>query len=346
MSCINKRLLKELRLLTIEQNKKPLVENDYIVSFDDSDLTKVYAIIKGPYDSLYRHKFIRLNFDIPSEYPHLPPIVTFVNYDGSKIHPTLYSCGRVCCTILNTWPSVESESKNKLEAWTSSFGIETVILTFFSFLDNEPYKYEANAPNNESYNTYVLHQTWNTCLIRYLEHKDTQPELFTTFISNYLLINISEIMNDLQNLNYIYPPDAYDTKCFYIGYYTLNYNIILNKLIEWYNFIDYKENLELNDTNIDYNTFTTTDYNCNICFDTQENNNECILLSCKHSFHKTCLIQHIGNNGNICSICRTTIIELDTLLFDNKWIINPLTKRKVKIGSRTYNRLIEDKIID
>jgi len=350
MTFVNKRLLKELRLLTIQQNSKNLLDNDYLVSFDESDLTKVFAIIKGPKDSLYRHKFIRLNFDIPNNYPFSPPKVSFVNYDGTRIHPVFYETGVVCCTILNTWPSLESESKNKLEAWTSSFGIETVILTFFSFLDKEPYTYEANAPNNDSYNAYVLFQGWYTCLIRYLESRNEQPELFTTFISNYLLMNVSDIMEDLTDLNKDYPPDAYQTNCFYIGYYTVNYIKVMNKLVEWYNFIDYKENLEL-ETDIDYATFLNTDYSCNICFDTAVDG-ELIELSCKHSFHIKCIKLHVTNNGNICSLCRTDIntkdlekINVEVNDTENNWIINPETKRKVKVGSKTYKRLKEEKII-
>ena len=359
MLSVNKRLLKELRLLTIQQNSKDLLDNDYLVSFDESNLNKVFAIIKGPEDSLYRHKFIRLNFDIPNDYPFSPPIVTFINYDGSKIHPTLYSCGRVCCTILNTWPSIESESKNKLEAWTSSMNIETVILTFLSFLDNEPYTYEANAPNNDSYNTYVLFQGWYTCLIKYLENKNEQPELFTTFISNYLLLNISDIMEDLTDLNNTYNPDAYQTDCFYIGYYMINYIRIMNKLGEWYNFIDYKEHIETDQHNISFNDFSNINYSCNICFDTDDNiENEQIKLSCKHNFHTECIKLHVNNNGNICSLCRTDINIEDlekinnNMSFDDinlnlniNWIINPETKRKVKINSRTYKRLKLENII-
>jgi ubiquitin-protein ligase len=360
MSSVNKRLLKELRLLTIQQRKKPLHENDYIISFDESDLTKVYAIIKCPYDSLYRHKFIRLNFDIPNNYPFSPPKVYFVNYDGSKVHPTLYSCGRVCCTILNTWPSIESESKNKLEAWTSSFGIESVILTIFSFLDNEPYTHEASAPNNDSYNTYVLFQGWYTCLIRYLENKNEQPELFTTFISNYLLLNINNIMEDLRDLNDTYPPDAYETNCFYIGYYMINYIQVINKLGEWYNFIDYKEHIESEQHDLSFNDFSNINHSCNICFDTNENQHDIISLSCggktPHNFHIGCIKLHVNNNGNICSLCRTDINKEDLEKInknnvndvedvENSWIINPETKRKVKIGSKTYKRLKLENII-
>lgn len=331
MSCINKRLLKELRQLIKEQNSKSLLENDYLISFDEHDLAKVYAIIKCPHDSLYRHKFIRLDFDIPDDYPFSPPKVSFVNYDGSRIHPILYENSRVCCTILNTWPSLESDSKNKLEAWTSSFGIETVLLTISSFLDNEPYKHEANAPNNDSYNTFVLFKTWNTCLFKYLEN--AQPELFTQFISSYICQNISEIMDDLQDFNAIYPPNAYNTRCFYIGYYTLNYNTILDKLIDWYNFLDDNElECPIENTDTDEKSF-----NCNICFDTSDYPHF-TTLSCQHTFHNKCILEHANNNGNICSLCRTDINNLDEI----SWIINPETKRRVKIGSRTYYRLFEN----
>ena len=334
MSSVNKRLLKELKQLTIEQNSKNLLENDYLISFDEHDLTKVYAIIKCPNDSLYRHKFIRLDFDIPDDYPHSPPNVSFVNYDGSRIHPILYGNQRVCCTILNTWPSLESDSKNKLEAWTSSFGIETVILTISSFLDNEPYKHEANAPNNDSYNTFVLFKTWNTCLFKYLENP--QPELFTQFISSYICENISQIMDDLQDYNEIYPPNAYNTRCFYIGYYTLNYNIILDKLIEWYNFLDEGEGEGTEGEGMVDRFGLDTTFNCNICFDTSEYPHF-TTLSCQHKFHNKCILEHINNNGNICSLCRTDINTKD--LKSLSWIINPETKRLVKIGSRTYYTL-------
>jgi ubiquitin-protein ligase len=51
---MNKRLYKELKDLIIQQESKPLLENDYLIYFEDDDMTKVYAIIKGNYDSVYR----------------------------------------------------------------------------------------------------------------------------------------------------------------------------------------------------------------------------------------------------------------------------------------------------
>lgn len=338
---MNKRLFKELRKLISEQNSKPLLENDYLVSFNEDNINKVYSIIKCPYDSVYRHKFIKLNFDIPQDYPHSPPKVTFVNYDGVRIHPNMYEDGKCCSTILNTWPSDN-------EKWTSSMGIETILLTFHSFLDYQPYTFEPGGRDDPSYTEFVLFQSWKTCLLHYV-HDYSQPDIFTTFIHNYLMINVQEIFNDLVSLHDTYPYGPRYTPCFEIDNYIINYDYIINRLEQHYQYIDYRDNFAT-DENIDYNTFANLEYKCNICFDTNEYNNY-ITLSCGHSFHTECIHTHINNNGNICSLCRTALSN-ENIEHINKicckkeqWIINPDTKRRVKVGSRTYQRLIYEGII-
>jgi hypothetical protein len=55
-------------------------------------------------------------------------------------------------------------------------------------------------------------------------------------------------------------------------------------------------------------------------------------------------------------LCRTNIIEniiesnieqnaSNKKYIDEQWIINPETKRRVKIGSRTYKRLVQEGVI-
>lgn len=338
---MNKRLLKELKKLITEQNNKPLLDNDYLVSFDETNINKVYSIIKCPYDSVYRHKFIKLNFDIPEDYPHSPPKVTFVNYDGVRIHPNMYEDGKCCSTILNTWPSDN-------EKWTSSMGIETILLTFHSFLDNNPYTYEPGGRDDHSYTEYVLFQSWKTCLLHYI-HDYNQPELFTTFIHNYLMIYLQDIFEDLNKLMEEYPYGPRYTGCFEIDNYIINYEYIINRLEQHYQYIDYKENYN---NEMDYNTFLNINYQCNICFDTCEYNNY-LNLNCGHSFHIECIHNHIQNNGNICSLCRTSIP--DNLLYNinnyccktqDRWVVNPETKRRIKVGGKTYQRLIDEGIIE
>lgn len=378
MSSMNKRLIKEIRDLYTTQNSKSLLENDYIIHYDDENLQKIQVLIKPPKDSVYRHKFIRLDIDVPDNYPHSPPDVTFVNYDGTRIHPNMYENGKCCATILNTW------GESKYEKWTSSMGIETVILTFHSFLDNNPYIYEPGNRDDPEYTVYVKYQSWITCLIKYLQNDEV--EIFKEYIHNYLLMNVGDIFNELLELRDIYPFGYYYTKCFEIDNYIINYNTIIDTLQNFYNFMDFTvHDIE----NINFIEFCNKEYKCNICYDTDDqiqkefniliqkhdetkvDNHLFYKLNCPHKFHRKCLIEHIENNNSVCPMCRHDISDYeiqelhcisDLDLYEMKeqvtinkeiilndpelWIINPLTKRRVKKGGRTYKHLVSNGIIE
>jgi ubiquitin-protein ligase len=327
--------MSELRRMMLAQNAKPLLENDYLVHFDENNLTKVHTLIKPPKDSVYKHKFIRLDFDIPEDYPHSPPKVTFINFDGVRIHPNFYEDGRCCSTILNTW------GNSKFEKWTSSMGIETILLTFHSFLDNNPYMYEPGGRDDESYTVFVQYQSWHTCLVKYLHFEII--EQFRVFMTSYLMQNIDEIFRVLIELRNMYPFGYYYTKCFEIDDYVINYDSVIELLQYYYYHIlasvpgsedVSKEVTETEETN------SQSQCQCNICFDTQA---LCIYgnTKCGHTFHKQCLKEHLEKNSNVCPLCRS---ELDNKDVDY-WVINPQTKRKVKLGSRTYKYIVENKLV-
>jgi ubiquitin-protein ligase len=330
---MNKRLLREVRNLYIQQDQVPLLQNDYLVYVDETDMSRVHAIIKSPYDSVYRHKFIRLDLVIPDNYPHSPPEVTFVNHDGVRIHPNMYENGKCCSTILNTW------GDDKFEKWTSSMGIETILLAFQSFLDNNPYTYEPGGRDDPSYTVFVLFQSWYSCLIRYLQF-ETIP-LFQQYMQNYMLTNIADIFEYLDALRRMYPQGYYNTRCFEIDNYIINYDRVIHTLQHTYNYIDYKEKVLDENERLDYKEFMTKEYACHICFDTEEYDDNTV-LNCGHKFHKKCLEQHIEKNLAICPMCRAEIVNEP----QEEWIINPQTKRRVKVGSRTYRYLKDNKIIE
>lgn len=355
MSMSNKRLLKEIKALYMQQSQKPFVENDYIIQYNENDTSVLHAIIKAPYESVYRHKFIRLDFKIPENYPHSPPEVTFINYDGVRIHPNMYENGKCCATILNTW------GDSIFEKWTSSMGIETILLTFHSFLDNNPYMYEPGGGDDPSYTVYVQYQSWLSCLIRYLQNE--KIEIFNQYIHNYLLLNIDTIFTDLQLLETLYPYGYYSCRCFEIDNYVINYDRIIKMLENHYNYINFTETVDLTDEkDFSFEEFINTEYSCYICFDTLQidntnniqgnQNNEDITLLCGHQFHKGCLKLHSEINNKICPMCRRELQQddlnkLNNVLQNNQqgWIINPLSKRRVKIGSRTYKYLKDNDII-
>lgn len=333
MSCINKRLIKEIHQLIKQQTSKPLLENDYLVYYNDESTQIIHTIIKAPYDSLYRHKFIRLDFEIPDNYPHSPPVVKFINHDSVRIHPNMYEDGKCCATILNTW------GDDPLEKWTSSMGIETILVMFHSFLDNNPYMYEPGGRDDPTYSVYVQYQSWYTCLLRYLQYESI--ELFKDFITSYLMTNIDSVFTDLGKLETEYPNDYYYTPCFEVDNYIINYANIINQLSTHYSYINYDETLQEESQELNY----PSQHLCEICFDTH-NYNVFIKTTCNHNFHKICLDEHIKTNNEICPLCRSNLGLNDIVECVQHWVINPITKRKIKVGGKTYKELRDNGIID
>lgn len=339
---VNKRLLKEVKHLELQQTSKKLLDNDYIISINEENMSKVHCLIKAPQDSVYKHTFVRLDMDIPPDYPHSPPSVTFVNYDGVRIHPNMYEDGKCCATILNTWPSEN-------EKWTSSMGIETILLTFHSFLDNQPYTHEPGGRDEPSYTVFVRYQTFYTCLLRYLSFEIIQP--FKDFMTAYLFDNIQDVFETIERLCDEYPIGYYSTTCFEIDDFYVNYNTIRQKLSDFYGIMVFCEN-EIdqddidNDGSMEIDMNLADDYKCNICFDTEKLGNV-QELNCSHTFHKLCLDRHIVKNMAVCPICRQSIELIKQKKYNKEilWVVNPKTQRKIKVGSKTYQTLVEEGVI-
>jgi ubiquitin-conjugating enzyme E2 Z len=120
------RLLKDVRHIM----KNPLTDNGIYYVHDDADMLKGYALIIGPSDTPYFGGFYFFEFNYPANYPHSPPVVKYLT-NGFKVrfNPNLYTCGKVCISILNTWTG---------EQWTSCQTISTILLTLCTLLCKNP----------------------------------------------------------------------------------------------------------------------------------------------------------------------------------------------------------------
>jgi ubiquitin-protein ligase len=327
---MNSRLMHELHRLYNEQSSKPLLGNDYLVHCNEADATLVHVLIKPPHDSVYRHKFIRLDIQVGSDYPHSPPTVTFINHDNSRIHPNMYEDGKCCATILNTW------GNDKYEKWTSSMGVETIILAFTSFLDNNPYTYEPGGTDDHTYTTFVQFQSWYTCFLKYFEHETIEP--FYEYMEAYLDENIDDIRDQLEFSMLLCPRDYYYTRCFEIDFYIIDYQNVLTRVMDYYTYYEYKKRHrhQVNDgSELSQIQFLDKDFDCSICYDTHPSTKQ-VTLHCQHAFHQDCLDEHVQKNGDLCPMCRADIVT------DVEWMINPYTKRRIKVGGRTYLFLEEN----
>jgi len=142
-----RRLLVDVK--TIMQH--PLTEHGIYYSHDESDMLKGYALIIGQEDTPYFGGFYFFEFAFPPNYPFSPPVVTFCTNNGQvRFNPNLYTNGKVCVSILNTW---------KGDQWSSCQTITTVLLSLAMLFSKTPLLNEPGVglkhPDIKPYNSII-----------------------------------------------------------------------------------------------------------------------------------------------------------------------------------------------
>ena len=221
------RLIKDVKDII----KHPLIENGIYYIHDDVDMMKGYALIIGPEDTPYfsGNYFFELNY--PLDYPHSPPKVNYcTNGNRIRFNPNLYTCGKVCISLLNTWRG---------DQWTSCQSISTVLLTLCTLLCKNSLLNEPGVNNIHRditpYNEIIQYANLDIAICGIINKKDTIYMSFfdnfyifikDNFLKNYdKLIEFAELKNNEFNS---------ETKQFTTGLYSMtveiNYNIVIEKL--------------------------------------------------------------------------------------------------------------------
>lgn len=125
------RLLKDIRDVMTDST---LDECGIIYRHSETDMLTGYACIVGPSDTLYFGGYYFFHFKFPTNYPHSPPVVSYLtNTNNIRFHPNFYTNKKVCVSIVNTWRG---------EQWSGCQNIRSVLMTFQSLLDKQPLLHE------------------------------------------------------------------------------------------------------------------------------------------------------------------------------------------------------------
>lgn len=139
------------------------------VHADESDVTKITALIIGPLETPYAGGFFRFDIRVGPEYPMNPPKVILQTTDGGRVrfNPNLYADGKVCLSILGTWAG---------PAWSSAESLSSVLLSIQSLMCEEPYHnepgYETMGDDDikSAYNDYIRYETLRVSVLSTLKH--------------------------------------------------------------------------------------------------------------------------------------------------------------------------------
>jgi len=228
------RLLKDVKHII----KNPLTEQGIYYIHDDTDMLKGYAMIIGPSETPYFGGFYFFELTYPSDYPHSPPKVKYcTNGNNVRFNPNLYTCGKVCVSLLNTWRG---------DQWTSCQTISTVLLTLCTLLCKDPLLNEPGVSKQhndmKNYNEIIEFSNINIAVCDIISKKEgvylTFFDYFYPFVKENFNINYDKLVEFVEKkIKDIYGEGEGEgenklilTTSYYGMKVEINYKNVLNKL--------------------------------------------------------------------------------------------------------------------
>lgn len=188
-----KRIVRDVR--HIQQN--PLDAHHIYYLHNEENVMEGHAMIIGPENTPYFGGFYFFKFTFPNDYPFSPPNVTFLTNDGTtRFNPNLYTNGRVCVSILNTWSG---------ERWSPCQTISSVLLAICTLLTANPLLNEPGITNSNEcvrYANLIHYKNLEFAVCTMLENEtDGCAKLFYGNMVDFFLKNTERLMLNAEKEN-------------------------------------------------------------------------------------------------------------------------------------------------
>jgi ubiquitin-protein ligase len=189
-----KRILKELEKMN--KNKNDTTETIFLTAVADH-VMDLRGLVIGPPDTPFEGCFLYFSIK-PENYPNSPPIVKFLTpfSNHCRMHPNLYSEGKVCLSILGTWGAME---------WSPLLTFEKILLTIQGLLDNHPLAHEPSfntiKETDKKSRDYQIQSRWlalNSVL--HMIKRTDLPESFQEIIKQYYETHLEQYKKSAEKL--------------------------------------------------------------------------------------------------------------------------------------------------
>lgn len=124
---------------------------------DEHQPTVVHCLLAGNADTPYEGGMFYFYVACPDDYPISPPRVKILTGAGRvRFNPNLYSSGKVCLSILNTWSG---------PSWQPVHSIASVLMSIQSLMGDQPYHNEPGYEteryqgDSDAFNRVIEHET-------------------------------------------------------------------------------------------------------------------------------------------------------------------------------------------
>jgi len=182
-----KRIQNEI--MDLEKSKELLHESGIYFHYQEENIRKVYIMIVGPPDTPYEDGFYFFEFEFSENYPLSPPKVKSMtqgdiqdvrdnNHRKVRFNPNLYTDGKVCLSMINTWDG---------PGWVPTNTIINVIVAIQALvLTENPLANEPGYDDDSDINR-IRYINYNECIryanyrISILEMIKNPPSIFEVF---------------------------------------------------------------------------------------------------------------------------------------------------------------------
>ncbi|KAG2771608.1 hypothetical protein PC129_g2771 [Phytophthora cactorum] len=122
-----------LRRQFLEMSRNP-PEGVSVGLGDDDNIFNWEILLVGPPDTLYEGGFFKAVLEFPSDFPNMPPKMTF---KSEMWHPNVYPNGVVCISILHP-PGEDQLNQQETadERWRPILGVESILVSVISMLSD------------------------------------------------------------------------------------------------------------------------------------------------------------------------------------------------------------------
>ena len=232
-----KRIANEINEL--EKSIHILKENGIYFHYNEDNMNIIYAMLIGPEKTPYEKGFYFFKFEYPVNYPMEPPVAKYYtqgylnnpvkkqNY-SVRFNPNLYTDGKVCLSMLNTWNG---------PGWVPTNTLSNVLVAIQALvLNEEPLRNEPGFENSNyliinEYNKIIQYANIKISVLEMIFNYPKEFSVFENIMCDFFLKNIDFyrnfvlVKNDELKKNIIDSP-AYGMKL------EINYLILFNKINE------------------------------------------------------------------------------------------------------------------
>ncbi|KAM0930966.1 hypothetical protein ACQ4PT_000664 [Festuca glaucescens] len=164
---------------------KDLPDTIFVRAYEERmDLLR--AVIVGPAGTPYHDGLFFFDIYFPSQYPSKPPLVNYRS-GGLRLNPNLYACGKVCLSLLNTWPGSACEMWNPSSSTMLQIlvSIQALVLNAKPYFNEPGHAAYANTPSGEKQSLLYNEETFLLSCRTMLYSLRNPPKHFEHFIGGH-----------------------------------------------------------------------------------------------------------------------------------------------------------------